>query len=150
MIQIGVQYFQAAWIERAQPCLAPHHMQRCSLLRSSLGPDQRAVGKIERCQTSWPGDFGAALLPVQAAGDHEMQYQPKPFAGGFIIQTNRDALPHPAQFAYSFSWGARKRRINRAQQKRAHQPDAFQHLPENALLQRFDIDHDIGELGHAG
>ena len=57
-------------------------------------------------------------------------------------------LPYPPQCPDFLPFNTADRRRGRAQQKRAHNTDLFQDLPENAFLQRFNVDNDVGKLRH--
>src|SRR5208337_331453 len=47
------------------------------MLCAGFGEHKRAIGKIESCQTLPSRQFCSLLSPVQAAGNHQMQHQPK-------------------------------------------------------------------------
>jgi len=64
------------------------------------------------------------------------------------FKPNADALPDPSNCTYLFARNTADWRQYCAQQKRAHNANLFQSLPENAFLQRFDVDNDVGKLGH--
>ena len=76
---------------------------------------------------------------MKAARNHQMQHQPK-----IIFQTDADPLSHPAQLHDSFAFRRRHRRIRRPQQKWTGYPHVFQCLPEDAFLERFNVDDDVG------
>src|SRR5450755_4249400 len=45
--------------------------------QARIGEGERAVGKIERGQILSATQLGIRRLPVQSAGDHQVQYQPE-------------------------------------------------------------------------
>ena len=70
-----------------------------------------------------------------------MQDQPE-----IVFQPNRDAFADARQLTNFLAFDRFERRLDRPQQKRAHQPHALQRLAHNARFERFDINHDVGQL----
>jgi hypothetical protein len=68
-----------------------------------------------------------------------MQDQPE-----IIFQTDADPLAHPANLSDSLTFHASHRWIRSTKQKRTGDPYVFQGLPEDAFLERFNVDDDIG------
>ena len=67
--------------------LTAHQVHRSAFLRSRLSQKQSAVGEIERGQPDLARRLGAARLPVQPAGDHQMEDQKQ-----IVLQFEDDAL----------------------------------------------------------
>jgi hypothetical protein len=80
---------------------------------------------------------------VEAASNHQVQNEPK-----IVFEADADALSQAAQTQDLFPDGAGEGRGRGAQKKRADDADAFERLAENALLERFDVDDDVGQFGH--
>src|SRR2546430_14009815 len=72
-----------------------------------------------------------------------MEDQPK-----ITFETDGDALADAAQAANLFAVRGGERRVDRSEKERARQANALESLAEDARLQCFDVDGDIGELGH--
>ena len=84
------------------------------------------------------------LAPVQPPGNHQVQNQPE-----MALQTNGDTLADAAERLDVLSFHGLQWGVRRAEQKGAGDPDTFQALMRDALLQRFDINHNVGEFRHA-
>src|SRR5438552_19202570 len=81
-------------VNGTQAFLAGEHMQRCAVLCAGFGQNERAVGKIEGCQTVAARQLCPWQPPVQPACNHQVQHQPK-----IAFYSNRDALADSPQFA---------------------------------------------------
>jgi hypothetical protein len=88
-------------------------------------------------------ELGRGLLPVQAAVDHEVQDQPQ-----IVLEADRDPLAEAAQPADLLALRRGDRRLHGAQQERARQTHTLKRLILDALLQRLDVEGDVGQLGH--
>ena len=89
------------------------------------------------------GSFAWRSRQMEAAGDHEVEDQPE-----VALESDGDAFPDAPQFADLLFFGRLERRVDRAQQKRTGQTDALEGLPEDARFERFDVNRDVGQLGH--
>src|SRR5689334_25210931 len=127
--EIGIENFQSAAPVLPQSSFAADQMQRRALFRSRFGEHERARGKIQRSEAQLPRERRTRRLPVQTAGNHEVNDQIK-----IVFERDDDALAETLQaddpFAKSFGY----RRLDRAQEKRARKTYAVQRLAENALL----------------
>src|SRR5438552_10288654 len=81
-------------VNGTQAFLAGEHMQRCAVLCAGFGQNERAVGKIEGCQTVAARQLCPWQPPVQPACNHQVQHQPK-----IAFYSNRDPLADSPQFA---------------------------------------------------
>jgi len=118
-------------------------VERGALARAGLGPEKSSVGEIESGQATRRRDLGATFLPVESAGDHQVEDQPE-----VIVEAYADAFAEAAEMANRFAFRASERRVRGAQQKWAGDAYSFEALPENALLERFEVNDDVGKLGH--
>ena len=84
-------------------------------------------------------------IPVKAASDHQMDHEPE-----ISFETDRDALAETAQCDDLAAFARRERWLYGTQQKRIAQDRALECLREDPLPKRFEIDSDVGKLGHCG
>ena len=125
--------------------LAAHEVQRRALLRAGLGKRQRAVGKAKRGQADLAGQLGAGRLPVQPARDHQVQDQEE----ARRRSTRRCACRAAAARAPCWPSNSRERRIDAcASRNGLASCDLLQRLADNARAQAFEVDGDVGQLGH--
>jgi hypothetical protein len=82
-------------------------------------------------------------MPVEAASDHQMKDEPE-----LVFQANADAFAKAAELEDFLSGCAGEGWIRGAQKKWADDADSFERLAENALLEGFKVDGDVGEFGH--
>jgi hypothetical protein len=68
------------------------NVQGCLSLRTRLGQNQRAIGKIEREQPDFPWDRGTGRPPPKAAGDHEVEDKVK-----IALEFEHDAFAESSQ-----------------------------------------------------
>ena len=141
--RIGLENFEAAGIESEKASFSRDEMKRSALLRTSFGPEKRASGKIKGSEAPRRRNFDTAGAPVQAAGNHQVQDEPK-----VILEADANALSEAAQTQDLFSDGAVERRGRCPQEKRAGDADAFKRLAANALLEGFNVNDDVGQFGH--
>ena len=64
------------------------------------------------------------------------------------LQLEDDPLAQTIQRGNGFSLRRRQRRINRAQEKRRGQPDAFDSMADDARGERMQVEQDVGKLWH--
>ena len=109
-----------------------------------FGEDQRAVREIERRQIELAGQACPARLPVQAAGDHQVDHKPQ-----LVLEADRDPFAQAAQLANFLAGDRFKRRLERAKHKGTVDPHSFEFLPDDSSFKCLDIDRDVGQFGHA-
>ena len=68
-----------------------------------------------------------------------MQNQPN-----VVVEADRNAFPNPAQADYRAALGGRNRGMHGSQEKGTVPPDPIQRLPEDARVERLQVDRDIG------
>ena len=66
------------------------------------------------------------------------------------LQGQDDALADSPDAGDRSSEGCVERRVVAAQDERTQQLDGFEPLPDDAALERFHIDADVGQLRHGG
>ena len=71
--EIGLEHLEAAAPVFRHSLLSPHQVERGSFLRAGLGQEEHAVGKVEGRERSPRRQTRDRLLPVEAAGDHEVE-----------------------------------------------------------------------------
>src|SRR6266705_4693563 len=142
--RIGIEHFDAAGIESAKAVFSGDDVERSALLRAGFGPEKSSGGKIECGKAARGRNFGAAGTPMQPAGDHQVQNQPKA-----VFEADANALSEPAQTRDLLPFCAADGRSRGAEQKGAYDAHAFERLAENARLERLDIDNDVWQLRHA-
>jgi hypothetical protein len=133
-----------AGIERREGSTALDETNRSAAFAAGFGECQRS--RVER---EFRYRSGARLLariePVQTTGDHQVNDEMV-----VALEAHDDAF---AEAAYSLDTqadeGLRSRRHS-AQQKRVFDADRVECASHDALLQRFDVHHDVGILGHRG
>src|ERR1019366_8944518 len=123
--------------------LAAHEVERCPTFAAGFGEDKRSSRKIERRQTNLARMLGTFLFPVQPPRDHQMQSEKQ-----VPVQRENDPLAEPTQADDGASLGVLDRRIERTQEERIDQANAFQRLALDARREAIEVDDDIGEFGH--
>src|SRR6185295_20388395 len=94
-------------------------------------------------ETDLPRDLGAALLPVQPAGDHQMEHREQ-----LALEAEDDALAETPEAHDPAPGEAGEGRLDGAQQEGTAEPDRLQRLPLEARPQRLQVDLEIGKLRH--
>jgi hypothetical protein len=64
------------------------------------------------------------------------------------FEADRDALTDAAEAANLFAVCGGERRVDGSEKERARQADTLEEFGQDARLQCFDVDGDVGELGH--
>ncbi len=142
-IQIGREDLHAAGIDRVKRILPAHHVKRGAALAPGFGQNQGAVGEVKGGKGVAARELGLRRLPVEAAGDHEVQDQPQ-----IAVHTDGDPFADTAQLADGASFNRGKGRIDGAQQEDRGEAHAFQRLADDARLQCRDVGGDVRQLRH--
>ena len=133
-IEVAGEDIDASGVEGTQIFVALHNVQRCAALGACLGQNQGTVGKVERGERLAPGKLGLWSTPVQAAGNHQVQDQPK-----IILYADCNALAYTPQFADDVTFRVRNRRLRGAQEEGAGQAYAVEWLTDDARFERGDV-----------
>ena len=83
---------ESAAIVLGERRFAVDDVERRAALAARLGQRQRSRCKLERCEHRPSRTFRTRLVPVQPAGDHEVQDQPE-----IACEADRDTLAEPPQ-----------------------------------------------------
>ncbi len=142
--QVRVEDLDAAAVELREARAPLDEVERRPLLRAHLGQHERAFRKIERRDRGAASDLRAALSPVEPAGHHQVEDEEET-----ALQLEDDAFSEPPEAQHATSLGARQRRRDGAQEKRAAEPDRLEPLPDDARLERREIGEDVRQLRHA-
>src|SRR5215472_18495506 len=118
-------------------------MNRGALFRARFGEEYRSLVKIEGRESHPPRNLRAALLPVKAAGDHQMQH-----AEQLVLQAERDPLADSPYAYHSLAGQFSNGWIDRAHHERTGEPYLLQPLPANQGAQPLDVHGDVWKLGH--
>ena len=85
----------------------------------------------------------AGLEPAQPSRDHQVQHQEQ-----VAFEGDDDALAEAPTPRDALADDVGDRRHRGAQHERTGQPDALEALAGDALARGFDVDRDVGQLGH--
>ena len=80
---------------------------------------------------------------MQAPGNHQVKHQPE-----IAFHANGDALANSSQFLNRATFHIGKRWSNGAENKRARDPYALQHLINDPRFKRIDVSKDVRQLWH--
>ena len=142
--EIASKNFDAARVDGAQALFAHEEMQGRTALCTGFGEHKRAIGKIERGEILPARQLRFARAPVQAARDHQVQYQPEA-----AIDANGDSLADSPQFAHRAAVRTCLWWQHGAKQKRARESNPFDRLADDSGFKRGEIGGDVRQLGHA-
>src|SRR5688572_6084846 len=138
---VAGHHFESAGIEGCKRVLTLHHVQRSALSGRRLCHKQRTFCKIERRKSNFPGYRGAAVAPLEPAGDHEMEHEKY-----FSVHLPHDPLSDAAKSDNHAAERLLERGLDRAQKKWCRQPYALQPLADNARAEGGEIQLDVGKL----
>ena len=110
---------------------------------AGLGEDQRAVREVERGEADLARQLRAPRLPVQPAGDHQVEDEEE-----VVVEREDDALAEPRDASDHLPLDRAERRRRRSHQKRADQPNAVDRLADDPRGKRFDVDRDVRQFRH--
>jgi hypothetical protein len=139
-----------------QPWIGKRALQRVALAPQPLGESAQVAGLhvdaagIQCGQRCAPVDQmqrgtapAAGFGEHQAAGDHQVDHQEE-----LALQAQHHALAQALDAHHLPALGAGDRRQRGAQHEGVEQLHTPQHLADATLRQAFDIDGDVGQLGH--
>src|SRR6185369_5062823 len=118
----SVENFETTRIQVLESRFTLDDVQRRAFLRSRFSKRQTAAAKLKHSHAPAFRSFPALVVPVQPAGNHQVQHEPQ-----ISFEPDADPFPKPAQFDDSFAFNAGQRRHGRAQQKRTGDTDAFEY-----------------------
>jgi hypothetical protein len=119
-------------------------VQRRAPRGAGLREHQRAAAEFEDGQRGLAGRWlRARRKPLQAAGNHRVQHQKQ-----LAIERNDDQLAESLGAHHATLFGRGNRWYRRAQQEGTENVQLPQHVAPDLGGQAFDIDRDVGQLGH--
>ena len=149
LLRDRIEHLEAAGIVRGEPGLARDDVQRGALLRAGLGQHQRAARRNRRRRArsgrraSPPARASAAGRRSSGAARARGRRRPP------RVEAERDALADPASSRTRRPAADADRRHRGAQQRagsRAARPASV--WPEDAPLERLDVERDVGQFRH--
>ena len=99
---------------------------------------------VNAARTRLSVGLGGVGLPVQAAGDHQVQREPE-----VALDADRDALTDAANLFHAAAFQGGRRRRGGAQQERPAYRDALEAAAEDALAEGLHVNGDVRQFGHA-
>src|SRR5438876_3387399 len=126
-VEIDLEDLDAARIERTNRLLTAKNVQRRPPLRSRLGQQQRSVGKIERRETDFSGDFSAGGQPPKSACDHQMDDDEE-----VALERDHDSFADAADGLHFMAFELRWSGLDRAEDERARKSHTRQWLTDDA------------------
>ena len=142
-IEIAVEDFDAAGVDRVEAVFAAENMERSAALGAGFGEHERAVREVEGRETITAGKPDVLRAPMQAACDHQVENEPE-----VAIDPDGDALADAAQFAHSAALEVLERGLHGSKEKRAREANAFEELVEDTHLECGEVGGDIREFRH--
>ena len=139
----SLQRFDPTAVVGRKACLSRDDVKRGALLRTGLGEQQAAVLEIKGREAALPRTRLARSAPVEAAGDHEMQDDPK-----IVVESEDDPFAESVERPNPFAVERVRWRCDGAQQKRALEPHAVEPLSADMTLQRFDVSRNVRKFRH--
>src|SRR5713226_751010 len=91
LIAICGKNVNASRIKLSKFRFSGYYVQRCTLLRASLGESKCSGIEMESCRHASSVRHDAAVLPMQPSRDHQVEHQPK-----FIVELDGYPLSDPA------------------------------------------------------
>ncbi len=141
--EIGGEDLDAAGIDRAQALFAAHYVEGGAALAAGFGKGEGSAGEVEGGEGVAAGEFGLGGLPVEASGDHEVEYQPE-----IAFDTDGDALADAADGDDFLAFDGAERGIDGAEQEDRAQADVLEGLAEDAGFDGGEVGGDVGEFRH--
>ncbi len=117
LVERGRVDLEAAGVVVLPGVAAEEHGERCPVLRAGLGEQQGAGREVEGGQGALGGQPGPGRLPVEPAGDHQVQDEPE-----VAVEADGDPLPEAADLADRPAVGRLHGRLERPEQERAPDP----------------------------
>ena len=141
--QIAGEDFDAAGVHGFERGFSGYDMQRGAPLGACFRKYKRAVGEVESGEIVASAELGCEWTPVQATGDHQVDYEPE-----IALYADGDALADAAQFAHDAPFCFGDGRLGSAKQECAGDTNVIEALAENASLDRGDVCGDVGQFRH--
>jgi len=101
------------------------------------------VRKIQRCERALGSELHSRLAPVQAPGNHQVQHQLE-----ILLHAEGDALADAPKPLHGLALHSLEGRLGGAQKEGARDADTFERLVEDAPLEGFNVNDDVGKFRH--
>ena len=143
--RIGIQDLQAAAVVLGQPRAPRHQVQRRAPRGARLGEHQRAGVELKAGQPHLARNLRrrVAILPAQAAGDHQVDHQEQ-----IATQGEHDALAEPLHGLHPRAVRGADRRIEGAQHERVGDAHTLQRAVHGAAPQVLHVHGYRGQFRH--
>src|SRR3989338_3002777 len=120
-------------------------MDRSPFLCRCFREEQRSVVEIECGKPDLAGHLCAGLLPMKTTRDHQMDDEEDG-----PVEFPHDLLSDSSQSPHNLAFDSRGRGVDGPQDKRAEEADPVQSAFDDTRAERFEIQDDVGKLGHGG
>ena len=122
------------------------NVHRRPLLRPRFGEEEASGVEFEFGQHHSRADscLLAWRAPAQPARNHEVEDEKE-----LVLESDDDPLAESTDAAHKTVIQRVDRRVNGAQDKWAERESAPQHQAGDTRIQRVDVQHDVGQFGHA-
>src|SRR5439155_12065864 len=121
VLDVRLEHLEAAGVVGLESRLATDQIERSALLRARFGDQQRPARKIEGCEPDLPGRLRSARAPAKPAGDHQVEDEKE-----LGLERDDEALAEAAEPDHPLALRIANRRIDRAQEKGAREPDPLE------------------------
>src|SRR5713101_5980223 len=118
-------------------------MKRGALLRACFCQHERSVGKIKCRKTEFAIHFCVDIFPVESSGNHQMEDEKQ-----FAFEVPYDLFPDASQTDHPLMFRLSYRRVEAAHAEGNDDSDFLEGFTNNSGVEAFDINSDVGKLGH--
>lgn len=137
-VAVDLEGLEAAGGERLQTGLADNEVECGAALGAGFGEPEEAGIEGEHCEQIATAELGRGGVPMQPAGDHQMEDEPE-----VAVETDRDALAEAVDVSHHTTLTGGNRRVGGTHQEQRANRDTLERMAEDARTQRFDIDGDV-------
>ena len=142
-LESDAEHFDPARIVSRERVAAGDDVQRCAARRASFGEQQRGVSEIERGEAQTRGNLHARLLPLKTAGDHEVDHEIQ-----IALESPDEPLAEPGELEDGAADGRVGTWVDRSDQKRIGDPDAFESTAKQPWPQGVQVQLDVRQFWH--
>ena len=138
------EYVEAARIVGRKRGGPAHQVQRRAVLRGGFRQEEAPAGKVPGSEIRAAGNPYAGRLPVESAGDHQVQH------GEVIaVESEHDALAETADLLHPAPGQVGHRGVGSPEQEGARDAHALEALPHDPVGEGLLVQEDVRQLGHA-
>ena len=102
------------------------------------------MGEVECKKANLARNRSTRRLPSEPPGNHQVEDQKR-----IAFHLEHDSLPYTAQRHHPSTSNRIERWVDRAQQKRGHEPHVLNRVADDARVKRVEVKLYVGEFGHA-